>query len=281
MIYYKFLGHDDIIILVGDTPSYLQPLLKKNRKVLNFAISNKPFGCFHPPYGKGKEWSEIMKDAKNSDTFSDIFTPTSEYLNAYFDYLDNETELTRDFVKKFWYKIILVDSSGGASIHGVSIFFNRYVGNIIQESDNNIICTKIEGAKPIQFIRIRDSWRKTINIDYKISKILDVPITNYRPELIIYIGSSIFNHRTDFMIFEAYPRIVPFYIWHDWKIPPNEVDSVNGTRNTYDAAVANFEKLEMMLEKYIELKDDVKWKDFFDKINLDTLKDKTDYFNPY
>ena len=223
---------DDIIILVGDTPSYLEPFVKKYRKVFNLAFSGKAFGCFYPMYGKPHEWSDIknpkiknVADIIMEPPINDPYVPTLQELNTYFDYLDNKTDLTKSFIQKNWTKIILVDSSSGQSIHGTSIFFNRYVGNINQNS--NIKCTEINGSQALQFIRLDEGNYKTTNINASKAENFfgkeNRSVINYRPDLIIYIGSSYFYHRQLFMIHEAYPRIVPFYSVGFWKNPPRKV----------------------------------------------------------
>ena len=104
--------NDNIIILIGDTPSYLAPFLEKERKVFHFAFSGKPFGCFLPPYASPSEWGEILPGYAD-DRKVDTFTPRIHFLNNYFDYLDKKTKLTRSFVKDNWKNIVLVDSSSG------------------------------------------------------------------------------------------------------------------------------------------------------------------------
>jgi len=92
---------DDIIILVGDTPSYLQPFLEAHRVTYNLPFSNKPFGCFVPPYS----------DSVQDEEFKKIFTPNRDDLSHYFNYLNKKTILTKDFVLANWNKIVLIDSS--------------------------------------------------------------------------------------------------------------------------------------------------------------------------
>ena len=85
----------DIIILVGDTPSYLKPFLEtiqNERKIYNFASSNKPFGCFAPPF------SVPLSDP----SYKSVYTPTQPQLESYFNYLNTKTALTKDFIKKNW-----------------------------------------------------------------------------------------------------------------------------------------------------------------------------------
>ena len=74
----KLTTSTDVIILVGDTPSYLIPFLEKYRNTFNFAFSNKPFGCF-------MQYSDFYH--------TNIFTPSVKELNMYFDYLNKETTL--------------------------------------------------------------------------------------------------------------------------------------------------------------------------------------------
>lgn len=81
---------NDIIILIGDTPSYLKIFLKDKVRIVNLPISNKPFGCFWPP-----------NQFENPECkFKDAFTPNIINLNNYFTYLTENTILTKEFCKK-------------------------------------------------------------------------------------------------------------------------------------------------------------------------------------
>lgn len=46
----------------------------------------------------------------------------------------------------------MVDHSSGTSIMGVSVFFNRYVGNVKSKSQCNI-----DGCKPLKFFNLRNA----------------------------------------------------------------------------------------------------------------------------
>ena len=72
---------------------------------------------------------------------------------------------------------------------------------------------------------------------------------NYRPDLIIRIGFSIFSHVSLFTIYDAYPRLLPFYSISSWNRPPNEIR--NESKNH---AIENLKKLELMTSSYIKLK---------------------------
>lgn len=207
---------DDIIILIGDTPSYLLPFLEKDRYVVNFAFSGKPFGCFYPPH---------FLESDNYQDADVFYTPSLENLNNYFDWLDTNTILTKDFVRRNWNNLVLVDSSTGQSITGVSLFFNRYVENIKQSGKNDVICKDVFNARPLQFIQLKEGHYKTINVNPQLS--LDYFgndqsrfLVNFNSRLIILIGTIIFYHRSLFMIYEAYPRIVPSYSIYSWDEPP-------------------------------------------------------------
>lgn len=283
---------DDTIILIGDTLSYLRPLLEKHRTVYNFAFSNKPFGCISYPYAEA---------TNGLDTY---YTPTAYNMYSYFDYLDKKTILTRDYVRYNWNKIVLVDSSSGQSVHGVSIFFNRYIENITDDNmygsaddsvddsaddsvdsidssvDNgvddsvdsntdsrsdsntenitnhspngnnyNIKCTNIEGSKPLQFIRLTDGRHKQSNIYSDLAADKKIGSVNYRPDLIILIGLSVFYHAHQFMIEGLYPRIVPFYAISSWNNPPGAEKDYS-----YIAALKNIKNLESMHHIYVSLK---------------------------
>ena len=142
--------HDSLIVLIGETPAYLRPFLEPYRKVYNFAFSSWPYGCYWTPNGKIQkrtEMNELLKDTVDPDK-----------ANKYFEYLDKNSPLTRDFLRQKWFKVVLVDWSSGRSISGASIFFNRYVGNIPMTNE----CEDIEGAKPMFFISLAGmSYRLT------------------------------------------------------------------------------------------------------------------------
>ena len=40
----------DIVVLIGDTASYLKPFLEKERKIYNLAFLNKPYWVTDPPH---------------------------------------------------------------------------------------------------------------------------------------------------------------------------------------------------------------------------------------
>jgi len=185
---------DDIIILIGDTPSYLKPFLESFRKVHNLPLSNKVYGCFYPPYALPED--------------DGLYTPKFQLQKKYFYYLNTKTELTKKYVKENWSKLILIDSSSGQSIHGVSIFLNRYVGNIKPD----IKCVNIEGSKPMFFINLINGKHKMLNTDGKILDKYNIeePVRNYDPRLIILVGGTVFLHKYFVMITEDYPRYVPF-----------------------------------------------------------------------
>jgi len=77
---------DEILILIGDTPSYLKPFLEDERKIFNLPFSNKPYGCFTPPH------------AQHNPKFDNkSFVPSLSQMKAYFKYLDTKTFLTKKF----------------------------------------------------------------------------------------------------------------------------------------------------------------------------------------
>lgn len=208
---------DDIIILVGDTPSYLSIFLKGHRKYYHLGFSNKPFGCFLPLF------AEPIYDCK----FKKAFVPDKDSLHQYFKYLDEETDLTKNFIKKNWNKLILIDTSSGASIHGVSIFFNLYVNNIKIKKDKkcnlDIDCSNIKGSKPLQFINLMFGM-KLFNINpilakkiFKHKKKYNNYNINFNPKLIIPIATVRFMYREFFTINESFPRFVPVFDIRVWK----------------------------------------------------------------
>ena len=121
----KITNKKDIIILIGDTPSYLKFFLKNKRKFVNISASAKPFGCV------------LYKDTICET--NKLYVPTLEELNSYFKYLSEDTILTKDFMKENWDNIILVDTSSGDSIHGMSLLFNLYVENVKIKKDKKIV----------------------------------------------------------------------------------------------------------------------------------------------
>src|SRR5439155_246007 len=127
--------------------SYLQPMLAKKRDLFILPFSNKPYGCFQSPFAFPYNPTKEQK-IKYILPESDSYMPSIENENNYFNYLNNETILTKEFIKKNWYKLVLIDSSAGQSIMGVSIFLNRYIGNIPQSAR----CIEIEKTEPLRFI---------------------------------------------------------------------------------------------------------------------------------
>lgn len=211
----SFINENNIIILIGDTPSYLLPFLEPIYKTIILPFSGKPFGCFNPPYGD---------PYVNLDKY---YTPDLDKLSKYFDYLEKNTFLTRKFVKENFYKLVLVDSSSGASIMGVSIFFNRYIGNIKTDSESKSAeCIYIYGAKPMKFIGLIGGYYGRTNIKPETAEKYfasnDVA-TNFNPKLIIVLGSAVYYYRDLFMLDEKYIRIAPHYNIRMWDKTPEEL----------------------------------------------------------
>src|SRR5579885_2396026 len=46
----KLTSKQDFLILVGESPSYLEPILKRERDLFILPFSNKPYGCFDNPF---------------------------------------------------------------------------------------------------------------------------------------------------------------------------------------------------------------------------------------
>ena len=266
------LTHEtDIIILIGDTPSYLTPFLELKRRVYNLAFSNKPFGCFFPPYADPAY--QFSKEGT-------VYVPFRTNLNAYFEYLNSKTFLTKAFVKENWHRIVLVDSSSGSSIHGVSIFFNRYVENILRD-ENIIECVNIKNSKPLKFIQLSSGYYVALNLtptkaetilpnkDFRQVKYRPV---NYRPDLIIHLGMSVFLYREAFMIYDAYPRIVPFYSVNIWDVDPNTIGNT-------EKGLENIKKLGDLLKIYVQIKqnDSPVSKDILKELDMIEPKISKDY----
>ncbi len=206
----------DIIILIGNTPSYLKFFLEGKRKYCNIASSNKPFACVNY-----KDDCETKR----------IFTPNTEQLNSYFKYLSN-TILTKTFVKENWDNLVLVDTSSGDSIHGMSLLFNLYAENINIKKDIDcnldIDCNNIEGVKPLQFINIMADTFKAFNIESNVfDKIKNLNkdgyMINFNPKLLIQINHFGWFYRQCFTLLEFFPRIMPEYSKYSWTKDINKV----------------------------------------------------------
>jgi hypothetical protein len=163
-----------IFILVGETPSYLYPFLRAYpNKLYILNSSNKPYSLVDIPHSNltGVDCSDavtlftitINKVEKQSSNDPTAVHDATLNENYYFEYLNTKTFLTRTFVKDNWKDIILIDYSIGPSISGVSIFFNRYVANIISDE----ICD-INGSVPMKFINL--AARGYINVSPELSE---------------------------------------------------------------------------------------------------------------
>lgn len=224
----SMISPKNVIILVGETPSYLYPFLKQyENTVFIFNFSNKPYLLVDYPNGdlrgldcidNNDEQNRVIKDRErfmsdNSEVIHDA-TLTEKY---YFEYLDTKTILTRQYIKDNWNEIILIDHSAGQSISGVSVFFNRYVGNITGK-----ICN-IKKCIPMKFINLRN--RNSVNINPELYKsafeVMHKNVyANYNPKLIIVLGNIIFFHYYDFLVYESFPRVTCDYPASVWKNPP-------------------------------------------------------------
>ena len=213
-------SEDDHIILIGNTPSYLKPILEKHRYTYNLPFSGYPLACFWLPYARPFSNEEIK--------YSYEVAPTKRQLHSYFNYLDSNTPLTRNFIIENWKKIVLVDSSQGPTIHGISVFFNRYVGNILEEQigeDDLLDCTNINNSQPLRFILTTDERSICTNIYPEKAQLLfenieESKIKNYNPELIIFQGDTVFSHIILFLVYEYFPRYIPSYKSFSWTQDP-------------------------------------------------------------
>lgn len=209
---------DNILILIGDTPSYLGPILEYHRKIYHMAWSNKPLDCFKKDY----QLHKIIVN-KKYDRFDETWTDETYIINGkkkrkkgkledklkvYFNYLNTKTFLTKKFVKENWNNIICIDTSSGTTINGFSIFFNRYVGNI----PINAKCWNIKGAVPIKFINL----------------LFTFPYI-YIKQLVSYINNVIFYHIDDYTL-SYYKRFVPWYTLIDWMTPPTDYNDEDEER---------------------------------------------------
>jgi len=292
---------NNILILVGNTPSYLAPLLEDKRKIYHLAFTGKPFGCFVPPYATllTLNNNSSQKDTKSIyHSLHSVFTPTRKQLHNYFNYLNTKTELTKEFIRDNWHNLVLIDSSVGQSIHGVSIFFNRYAG-FIRDTDEEINCANIVGSKPLKFIRLATNLSPTTNLNPIVVKSMfpvrennHLVVYNYRPDLILYLGMTLFYHEYDFMISEDYPRLVPEYYIHNWDKPlvPDPGHSrafdnllkLRSMKMIYEQLKINKKMSRKQFNKILETIQDIQPKfrghsskdllKFLDKINLLVLK---------
>lgn len=216
---------NDHIILIGDTPSYFKPILEKHRKTYNLPYSGGALGCFRVPYSLPFSYEERYS--------SYSIVPTKRQLHSYFDYLDNNTALTRNFIHDNWQNIVLVDTSSGPSIHGVSVFFNRYVGNILEErldENDQLDCTNTKNSKPLRFIKVTSGSTMNTNIEPKEAQLFfeNIDTINYDPKLIIFQGHTIFSHVVLFLVYEYFPRYVPGYSTFSWDQDPYKNDDPQG-----------------------------------------------------
>jgi hypothetical protein len=127
-----------------------------------------------------------------------------------------------------------------------------------QDLKNLVNCRNILDSKPLQFIQlVNDVYKATNLMPSIIPKKMEWNIRNYRPDLIIYLGISIFLHRELFMIHDAYPRLLPFYDVMKWGESP-EVENISR-----GYALENLKKLKIMKNIYTKLKtgEKLEWED--------------------
>ena len=174
---------DDILVLIGESPAYLGPVLKHHRKIIYLPMTDKPFACYY-----NKRYV-LEKSSMHHHI------PTQKGLDTYFNYLNTETILTKTFAKDNWNNIVGIDTSGGESANGTSIFLNKYAGNIKAD----IKCDNIKTAKPLRFINLKRD--------------VGIYVFNYS---LINAEHILFYHVTDF-IYSSYERFVPSYRVGDWE----------------------------------------------------------------
>jgi len=166
----------------------------------------------------GPVCSDKFKHDKKS--FLELYNAI-KYEKYYFEYLNNKTFMTKEFVKSNWNKLILVDYSHGQSICGASIFFNRYIENITTDD----MCD-ITGSVPMKFINLANSYY--LNLDPLLAKKYfekynintEDRYYNYDPNFIINLGYIYFAHYVDFIIRKTFPRYVPVYPPSSWTEEP-------------------------------------------------------------
>ncbi len=272
----------NVMILVGETPSYLLPFLQQYKitvYLLNF--SAKPYLIAEYPDGdlNGPDCPEhnIANEARERLMYQDA-TLTEKY---YFEYLDTKTILTRQFIKDNWNEIILIDHSAGGSISGVSVFFNRYIGNITGK-----ICN-VENCIPMKFINLRRG--QVVNIDPELYKsafkdMHENVYLNYNPKLIINLGHVVFFHYYDFIIYESFPRLTSNYPASKWKNPPYLHKEGLDVINTFSAIFRLFNQFYLsdklnddMVEDLYELVNNLLYtKEYLSKHNMLNKKERLD-----
>lgn len=303
-------NNDDIIILIGHTPSYLKIFLEKERNVFNLPFSGKAYwiinrnGEIDDSYCKMNN-TTLNNDINNNDInnkylmsdeyrnyleqfdkFSNdksqeekkniyinykwpSYMPTLEGEKQYFTYLNTKTFLTKQFVKNNWNKLILIDYSSGRTIHGVSVFFNRYVGKVIGDIPKNVC--NIDNAQPLKFINIghRTKFRVNIDPDIYINYNIDEKYINLNPELIILLGDIPFLHLEQFIIEESFPRYVTEYSTAYWIIHPNDRQFLDNMGNNGIDYINRLRKIFRLYEKLINIDNNVnKDNNNFDKIKV-------------
>src|SRR5579885_1814728 len=83
----KLTSKQDFLILVGESPSYLEPILKKERDLFILPFSNSPYGCFESPFGFPYDPPE-EKIIKYKLPKKNKTLPSLDKQNNYFDYLN-------------------------------------------------------------------------------------------------------------------------------------------------------------------------------------------------
>lgn len=249
---------NSVYILIGATPEYLKPFFDYNkRSVFVLPFSDKPYGCLWPPYGLSEQKYSLVS-AEGMEDYNRLIIPTIDNLKYYFEYLHTKTFLTRKFVNSEWKDIILIDSSAGQSIHGVSLFFNRYVGNI----DINNKCNDYETAQPLKFIKLTKGTKNT-NLNPMIAEKYNenYHFLNFDPKLIILLCTLQFYHRNYFMITEEYPRYVPSYPVYSWNKNPyavyNDWPNAEVFKRDMKRALKNMQKLSKILNIFNKYKKNV------------------------
>ena len=116
-------------------------------------------------------------------------------------------------------------------------FGEEYISNLVD-------CANIKDSKALRFIGLvdGDSFNYTnLNPD----EIANLESTNnprwhginYHPNLIIYIGSINFFHKTAFIIYEVFPRYLDFYYVRIWNKPPqkqNDFGMIDKIKQIYE-----------------------------------------------
>ena len=219
---YSMSPADPIVILIGEGPSYLEPLLGEDVAAYQLPFREDIYNCF--------EQNKISNLSVNEQDEAE-----------YFRYLESETDLKRDYLIENWLKIILVDNSQ-IRVHQVALCLNRYVGNVVGNR-----CQDVKGIKPLKHIKLTPDESPNTNLppDIYLENSLDLPASNYNPDFIILLGVSRYANKALFDE-NRYASVVPKYI--NGEFVRGEEDDTD-----HEQAEKNMVTMKRMLKSYENL----------------------------